>query len=45
LTPNQVKDIKKELKTGRSNTEIAKLYKVNQSTISNIKTGKTWWRF
>ena len=42
LSLSQVSDIKDLIKLGRSNTEIAKLYSVDQSLISNIKTGKIW---
>ncbi|QIO00088.1 hypothetical protein bastian_151 [Salmonella phage bastian] len=42
LTVEQVWEIRSLLIQGRSNTEIAKIYKVDQSTISNIKTGRTW---
>lgn len=42
LTVEQVWEIRNLLIQGKSNTEIAKIYNVDQSTISNIKTGRTW---
>lgn len=42
LSKEDVIDIKHMLHGGATNTEIAKKYNVNQSSISNIKTGKSW---
>lgn len=42
LTVDNVKLIKQLLKEGISNTEIAKNFNVDQTLISNIKTGKIW---
>jgi len=42
LTIDDVLAIKALIKKGVSNTEIAKIYSVDQSLISNIKTGKIW---
>lgn len=41
LSINQVKEIRELLKI-KNNTEIAEIYNVDPSTISNIKTGRTW---
>lgn len=40
LTVDEVRDIKKMLDLGHTNIEIAKIYNVDQSTISNIKNNK-----
>jgi calcineurin-like phosphoesterase family protein len=42
LTIAQVSEIKQMLADGVTNTEIARKYNVDQSLISNIKTGKIW---
>lgn len=42
LTVENVKLIKELLKQGKTNTEISKMFEVDQTTISNIKTGKIW---
>lgn len=44
LTTDDVRAIKKRLATGESNTLIAKDFNVDQTLISNIKTGKIWKR-
>lgn len=41
LTTDQVKEIKILLGL-KNNTEISKIYNVDPSTISNIRTGRTW---
>jgi hypothetical protein len=42
LSPVEVIDIKNRIKNGESNSSIARSYNVYASTISSIKTGKTW---
>lgn len=42
LTVSNVKEIKERLLAGESNTAIALRFGVDQSLISNIKTGKIW---
>ena len=42
LSQDQVNEIIKELKTGRSQKEIAENFKVSKATIANINTGKNW---
>lgn len=44
LTVEQVMGIKERLSLGHPNTDIAVDYGVDQTTISNIKTGKIWQR-
>lgn len=44
LTTKCVKDIKRRLMNQETNTSIAKIYGVDQTLISNIKTGKIWKR-
>lgn len=42
LTPEQVREIKREIRQGATNPEIAARYGVNRDTISNIRVGRTW---
>lgn len=42
LSEDDVKEIKRLLKTSMTQTEISDLYGVKQNTISGIKTGKFW---
>lgn len=42
LTEEKVKEIKKLISQGYKNKEIAELYKVDQSNISHIRSGKRW---
>jgi len=42
LTNSNVLEIKEKLKRGETQMSIAECFGVDQSTISNIKTGKTW---
>lgn len=42
LTPDQVRDIKRRLAAGESNSALAREYGVQQATICCIKTGRSW---
>src|SRR5450755_3829544 len=42
LTPDNVRDIHRRLKSGERAQDIAKRYGVMPATISRIKTGTTW---
>lgn len=42
LTVSDVKEIKQRINNKESNTSISKLFNVDQTLISNIKTGKIW---
>jgi hypothetical protein len=42
LTENQVRDIKNKINLGIKQIYIAKEYKVNEATISDIKIGRSW---
>ena len=44
LTTQDVKCIKIRILNGESNTEIAKDYNIDTSSVSNIRTGRTWNR-
>ena len=42
LWPDQVRDIKRRLANGESNSALAREFGVNQATICCIKTGRSW---
>lgn len=42
LKESEVFEIKKMIQSGMKNKDIAKIFKIDPSTISYIKTGKTW---
>lgn len=42
LSKNDVIKIKKLLNEGKTQKTIAKMFNINQTTVSNIKVGKTW---
>lgn len=42
LTEDQVREIKREIRQGATNPEIAARYGVNRGTVSNIRTGRSW---
>jgi hypothetical protein len=42
LTINDVKDIRKMVAKGASNTAIAKQFSISTQSVTNIRTGKTW---
>lgn len=44
LTTDNVREIKGMIKNGVNNSEIARIFNVDPSTISNIRTGKIWTR-
>jgi hypothetical protein len=43
FTPNDIQIIRGRLQQGDSQSQIARDYKVDQSTISDIHTGQSWW--
>jgi hypothetical protein len=42
LAASDVREIRKRIEQGEKNLSIARAYKVTSSTISQIKTGKSW---
>jgi len=42
LTEQAVRDIRAAMLSGRSQSDIASQFGINQITVSNIKTGRTW---
>jgi DNA-binding XRE family transcriptional regulator len=42
LSAEKVKDMRKEMKAGKTQASLAKKYKVSLMTISRIATGKSW---
>ncbi len=44
LDATKVQEIKVAIKNGKCNTDLAKLYGVSHSTITDIKAGRTWKR-
>ena len=42
LTEDQVRDIRRRIRGGESNPDIAKIYGVARNTVSQIRTGASW---
>lgn len=42
LTPREVRDIRRDCASGRTQAQVAADFRVSQSTVSDIVRGKTW---